>query len=387
MSLLLSAVDDWAETLNRRLSTHSVFIDFAKAFDSVPHERLLIKLESIGIRGPLLQWFCAFLTSRRQRVVINGHFSNWCKVSSGVPQGSILGPLLFILYINDISSVVKNSDIKIFADDVTLYKTIRSTEDCEALQADLDSICDWCNLWQMRLNPSKCEALCISNKHLPITFNYQLEGCSLKWSLTVKYLGVILNTKLTWNDQCTYVVSKATRMLNLLRRNLFACSSAAKNKAFRSLVIPVLEYASQVWNPYTQKNVTKLESVQLRAARWVAGSRFNRHTLKWSKSSLECRSHLNWPELSIRRQYLSMLTVYDILHQRIALKFSDYFSFTSSCTRSHSLSIHCKSSSVNSYRYSFFVNSIFLWNQIQESILHSPKRNQFKHRLYLFLTT
>ena len=173
-------------------------------------------------------------------------------------------------------------------------------------------------------------------------------------------------------------------LLNLLHRNLFACSSAAKNKAFHSLIIPILEYASQVWNPSTQKNVTKLESVQLRAARWVAGSRFNRHTLKWSKSSLECRSHLNWPELSIRRQYLSMLTVYDILHQRIALKFSDYFSFTSSCTRSHSLSIHCKSSSVNSYRYSFFVNSIFLWNRIQESILHSPKRNQFKHRLYLF---
>ena len=176
VSLFLSAVDDWAETLNHHLSTHSVFINFAKAFDSVPHEWLLIKLESIEIRGALLQWFRAFLTSRRQRVVINGQFSNWCKVSSGVPQGSILGPLLFISYINDISNVVKNSDIKNFADDVTLYKTIRSTEDCDSLQADLDSVCNWCNLWQMRLNPSKCEALCISNKHLPLTIITNLMG-------------------------------------------------------------------------------------------------------------------------------------------------------------------------------------------------------------------
>jgi len=184
-------------------------------------QRLLLKLESNGIRGALLQWFRAFLTSHRKGIVINGQFSNWCKVSSGVPQGSILGPLLFILYINGVSNVVKNSEIKIFADYMTLYKTIRSTEDCEALKANLDSVSNWCNLWQMRLNPSKCESLCISNKHLPITFNYQLNGCLLKWSSTVKYLGVSLNNKLTWNDQCTYIVSKVTRMLNLLRRNLF----------------------------------------------------------------------------------------------------------------------------------------------------------------------
>ena len=151
--------------------------------------------------------------------MINGQFSYWCQVSSGVPQGSILGPLLFILYINDISSVV-NVRAKIFADDVTLYQ---SNEDCEVLQADLDSISHWCNLWQMKLNPSKCEVLCITNKHSPTSFDYQINGCSLKWSSSVKYLGVYLNSRLTWNNHCAFVAAKATKLLNLLRRHLFVC--------------------------------------------------------------------------------------------------------------------------------------------------------------------
>ena len=140
---------------------------------------------------------------------------------------------------------------------MTLYKTIRSIEDCKALQTDLVSM--W-NLWQMKLNLSKCEVLCISNKHSPLSFNYQLSGCSLKWSSTVKYLGVVLNTKLTWDDQCTFAAAKVTRLFDLFHQNLFACSSLAKNRAFHSLVIPILEYASQVWNPSTQKNVMKLEA-------------------------------------------------------------------------------------------------------------------------------
>ena len=154
----------------------------------------------------------------------------------------------------------------------------------------------------------------------------------------------------------------------------------------RSLVIPILEYASQVWNPHTQKNIMRLENVQFHAAHWVAGSRFNSYTLKWSKPSLECRSHLHWPELSIRRQYLSILMIHDILHGHVALNFHNFFSFASTCTRTHSLTIYCKQSSINSYRYSFFVNSIFLWNKIPERILCIPQRNSFKHQLSLFLT-
>ena len=147
----------------------------------------------------------------------------------------------------------------------------------------------------------------------------------------------------------------------------------------QSLVIPILEYASQVWNPHTKKNIMRLENVQLRAARWVVGSRFNRHTLKWSKSSLECHSELHWPELSIRRQYLCIVMIHDMLHGQVALTFNKFFSFASNCTMTHSLTIYCKQSTLNSYRYSFFVNSK---KKVPECIL---KHNIFKCQLFFFL--
>ena len=166
-----------------------------------------------------------------------------------------------------------------------------------------------------------------------------------KWSSTANCLGVILNTKLTWGDQCAYVAaSKASRLLNLLWQSLFACSSVAKNRAFQSLIIPILEHDSQVWNPSTQKNSKKLETVQLHAAHWLTSSHFNQHTFKWSKPSLECCIDLHRTAPFICHQHLSILTAYDILHGRIALKFSSYFPFTSKCT----LPTQCKLSWINS---------------------------------------
>ena len=148
--------------------------------------------------------------------MVNGHHSEWSYVSSGVPQGSILGPFLFVLYVNDLSSVVR-SKIKMFADDGTLYTTVSTTENCNKLQSDLDLVSSWCAHWQMNLNPLKCELLCISNKLLPPKFDYVLNGFPLKWCTSVRYLGVHINSKLSWNDHCSIITAKATRVLNFLR--------------------------------------------------------------------------------------------------------------------------------------------------------------------------
>ena len=132
------------------------FLDFAKAFDSVPREHLILKLHCLGVTTELLQWIRSFLTCLHQRVIINGSYSDWLPVTSGVPQGSVLGPLLFILYIDDLQSVIKHSTLKIFADDVALYREVASSADCLLLQQDLDNFYSWTIKWQLRLNASKC---------------------------------------------------------------------------------------------------------------------------------------------------------------------------------------------------------------------------------------
>ena len=163
---LLETVHQWANILDRRSSSHVLFLDFSKAFDRVPHRRLLLKLYYIGVRGNLLRWIQAFLVSRRQRVVVNSYSLDWSPVSSGVPQGSILGPLLFLLYVNDIGTHLK-SQIRLFADDCTIFREIASREDCEVFQSDIHKLYQWTCKWQLHLNLSKCKALCISNKRTP----------------------------------------------------------------------------------------------------------------------------------------------------------------------------------------------------------------------------
>ena len=156
----------------------AVFLDFAKAFDKVLHAHLLYKLECYGIRGQILNWLKDFLSSRKQRVLIEGHSSDWLGVTSGVPQGSILGPLLFLIYINDLPNAVTcNSDL--FADDTVLHHLIENVSDCEQLQDDVDSASEWCKSWLVTLKTEKCEVLHVTRKKDPIISAYTLNNSVL----------------------------------------------------------------------------------------------------------------------------------------------------------------------------------------------------------------
>lgn len=179
-SQLLETVHLWAKSIDDAKSSHIAFLDFSKAFDTVPHQRLLLKLHNIGIQGSLLTWIDGFLSHRRQRVQCDGAASHWIKVTSGVPQGSILGPLLFILYINDIGSGL-SSHISLFADDCTIFKEISSRQDCDAPQADLNCLFSWTHKWQLSFNTSKCKVMCITNKKKSPQYTYHLNNVPLEW--------------------------------------------------------------------------------------------------------------------------------------------------------------------------------------------------------------
>ncbi len=162
--------------------------DFSKAFDTVPHERILAKLSHYGIHGNTLNWISSFLQTRTQRVVLDGSYSSFVPVLSGVPQGTVLGPLLFLCFINDITNDIHNT-IRLYADDCILYRTIKSPNDCISLQTDIDILFSWTKTWQLSFNPSKCTKLTITRKRTPINYIYILNDHPLPDCDSLTYLG------------------------------------------------------------------------------------------------------------------------------------------------------------------------------------------------------
>ena len=246
---LIATVNDIAENLDTGKQTDVILLDFSKAFDKVAHMRLCYKLRHLGINGSLLEWIKCFLTDRTQRVIVNGERSSLSEVSSGVPQGSVLGPLLFLCYINDITSGVSSS-IKLYADDVLIYRIINTEDDCEILQRDLDSLQSWAYKWNMSFNPVKCELIKITNRQSRIFFPYTIQNTLIREVTQAKYLGVTFNSKLTWSDHIFNITNKANSVYGFLRRNFNNCPAKTKSALYKSLVRPILEYASNVWSSH-----------------------------------------------------------------------------------------------------------------------------------------
>ena len=251
------------------------------------------------------------------------------------------------MYINDISSVVAHSKVKLFEDDVTIYKEISSSSDAALLQVDLSSIAQWAKKWLLHLNPLKYDSIVISNKHSPPLLSYHLDSSAISHHPVVRYLGVLVDSKLNWNEYCKYVSAKASRSLNFLCHHLYNSSISIKSIAYKCIVRPVLEYACPVWHLYSNTNVNLLESIQCRAACWASNSRWNPLSYCWSKSSDDCMQELHWPTIkqhhwpTIKQhhKYFSICHVHDSLHHRSSLPFHNHFQLPETTTRSHPLSI------------------------------------------------
>ncbi|KAI8486093.1 hypothetical protein Bbelb_361930 [Branchiostoma belcheri] len=278
-SQLLLTVQDLAKSIDQNQQVDAAVLDFSKAFDTVPHERLLCKLEYYGISGSLLSWLRAFLTERTQCVVFDGGTSKTVKVTSGVPQGTVLGPLLFLLYINDLPQSV-SSHVRLFADDCLIYRIITKPSDAQGLQSDLDALTGWQNRWLMSFNPFKCHILHITRKRHPILTQYTLCNEILTSVKSHPYLGVHLSDDLRWDTHIKHTTSKAGRVLGVIRRNLTHCPSRVKATCYKALVRPHLEYSATVWDPHTIKGIQAVEAVQRRAARVTLND--YRRTSSWN---------------------------------------------------------------------------------------------------------
>ena len=251
--------------------TDILILDFSKAFDTVAHQHLLRKLAFYGIDNKTNEWIRIWLTTRNQRVVVDGEASTTVHVDSGVPQGTVLGPLMFLLFINDIGDNI-TSTIKLFADDCLLFRTIKWSQDTSKLQEDHNNITEWSNQWQMLFNAKKCYTLRVHRKRSPITHNYIMGGEELSSVASQAYLGVELHEKLSWKQHIEKVASKAGRTLGFVRRNLGNCTPSLKKQAYISLVRSQLEYASVTWDPHRKNQIDQLEKIQRRAIRFICGN-------------------------------------------------------------------------------------------------------------------
>lgn len=367
---LISAIHDWAKSINTCSQTDVILLDFSKAFDSVPHQRLLMKLDFYGIRGNMLMWIKAFLSNRSQSVSVNGIQSSSKPVLSGVPQGSILGPVLFLLYINDISSSVK-SRLRLFADDCILYSEIREVQDCWALQDDLEQLSLWSNTWQLNFNVKKCYQLGITCKKIPTMFQYSLAGQPISRVSSAQYLGVTVTDNLSWNEHINQICKKANSTLGLLRRILSGCDTKVKDTAYRTLVRPKLEYPCCAWNPFTKQNITQIEMVQRRAARFVLNdySRFSHVT--------PMIEHLGWDSLEDRRLLFQTTMFYKILMGHVGISFPPEVHEITRATRLlNSRPFQQIRVSNDVYKFSFYPRTIVAWNNLP--IYEDVNINNFK---------
>ena len=243
-----------------------IYLDFQKAFDKVPHQRLLLKLKPLGIGDSITDWIEQWLTDRRQRVVVDGEVSNWKSVLSGVPQGSVLGPILFLIYINDLDDSITSNVLK-FADDTKLFRKVNTDGDKQHLQNDLDRLVKWSEKWQMLFNFGKCK--CLHTGHGNLNVNYKMGDTVLGTTVKEKDLGVTISADMKVSEQCGIAASKGNQILGLIRRNITYKGKKLIIPLYKAIVRPHLEYCIQAWRPYRKKDIDTLERIQRRATKMI----------------------------------------------------------------------------------------------------------------------
>ena len=371
---LLSFIHDVSSNLSEGFQTDIAVMDFSKAFDKVSHMKLLYKLEWYGIRGNTLKWISSFLSGRSQRVILDGEFSNVAPVISGVPQGSVLGPILFLLFINDLPDNLR-SQVRLFADDTIAYRMVACNKDCEALQADLDSLSIWEKQWGMEFNVDKCEILRITSSKKPIEHEYSLKGKPLKTTNSAKYLGVEIDSGLNWHKHINNITSKANRTLGFLRRNLKCAPSQTKELAYKSLVRPLLSYSSTVWDPFMERQKRQLEMVQRRAARFVCNRYHN------TSSVTQMLDHLHWETLEERRTKSRLVMMYKITHQLVAVPMTCLVPALQITRGNHGFKYRQIWARRQCFQYSFFPRTIVTWNALPITVVQQGNLQGFTQAL------
>jgi ribonuclease P/MRP protein subunit RPP40 len=371
---LIEYLNDVTMSIDRRQCVDVIYLDFSKAFDKISHSLLITKLIRRNVPRQLIAWIASFLSNRRQLVVLGATLSDWAPVTSGVPQGSVLGPLLFNIFVDDLDNVL-HQDVKIkkFADDTKLYVTYNADASAQAalkLQESLNAVQTWCNQWSMQLNVSKCTSMFFGCNNPHVT--YMLNGSALTNASTMRDLGVTVSDNACVSQQCLAVSSKARRLTGLMLRTFSSRRRTVILPMLKAIIRPIVEYATPTWNPCLKKDIAEVEHVQRKVTKCIRG-------ISHLSYDERLRS-LDLPKLETRRLYFDMLECFKIVHNLTRSECQSVISLSELRTRGY----HCRLKSAlpparTEIRKHFFLErALSQWNALPVEVVQQQTYSSFK---------
>ena len=379
------------------ISTDVIYFDFAKAFDSVNHDIILYKLKyTFGIDGRLLKFLKNYLCDREQCVLIDGIKSSTIPVHSGVPQGSIIGPILFVLFINDLpQGIDENSNIALYADDTKLWRTIKSDSDVSQLQKDIDYLNTWSIRNKINFNLTKCKVLPIKSKSSPlemlpfVAYHYYLAGNLLEYADSEKDLGVIINKSFNFNEHCNIILTKANQKYGLLKRTCHFVNDIKRRRVlYITLARSQFNHCSTIWRPNNKTLLDKFENFQKKCIKWIlCEEELSYHSQHIYMS--KCRQ-ANILPISYMFINNDLAMFHQIVYKLIPLSLPDYLTVydgTSGLRKTHldhfSFVSHIQhnSTGINNLNKSFFFRCHTLWNRLPLEIRKEENHEKFKTEL------
>jgi hypothetical protein len=377
---LVEIYDQFCKAVSQGKDIRVVFLDISKAFDRVWHAGLLYKLKQHGIKGRLLAWIMDYLRDRQQRVIINGTTSPWGKIEAGVPQGSVLGPLLFLIFINDITHVIKNCKIRLFADDTCLFIEVDNHQDtANLINQDLLHIRDWSTKWLVSFSPQKTRDMIITNRGPSNYPDLVLNNQPIERVTNHKHLGVTISNDLSWKSHVYNISKKAYNCLGLLRPLRMKLDRKTLETLYKSFIRPIMEYADILWHiPADNRHILDiLEKVQMEAARIVTGA-----TKRCPTANLYCE--VAWETLASRRKFHRALMMFNIDSNNAPSYLRELTPAPVQARMRYNLrnqgDLTVPLARLETYSQSFFPSAARLWNSLPAIVKQANTKYTFKNQ-------
>lgn len=349
-----------------------VYFDFEKAFDRMIHQAFANKIRFMGFKSRTVEWFTSYLSNRKFRVKVNQSLSRWSKAEEGVPQGGVLSPIIFNMFIADISQQI-STKLAQFADDTKLHNLANNSENCKKLQADVNNLVSWTHRWGMKLNHSKCSVMHCGPRNK--NYNYTIDGKSIKKTKEEKDLGLTVDSSFTWSLHSIQAAKKANRMLGLIRRAFGFIPIDRFKIVYNTYIRPLLEYNQAVCAPLYIKDSDCLERVQRRTTKLVPGL--------WNMNYEDRLEALNMTTLKDRRKRGDLIEYYKILvKDHYCIDTSEWWTKCGpTALRKHSRALYKKRVIHNFNAHNFRNRAVNEWNKLPEEVISATTINTFKNRL------